>query len=178
MTDLNTLVIHGRVVRDVEIISIDTGLLIARFLLASNKSRKLESGEWVTSTIFIPMAVFGKRAKSLAPFIKKGRGLTVEGHLKQNHWDRDGEKRVELAVVVDNILFDPVSKKPEQLINQPVQKDNSATKLANQAMQITGQPQNQQVVYEEPPFLEEEEFYPEGEFDFTPPEVPEGYEIY
>ena len=35
-----------------------------------------------------------------------------------------------------------------------------------------------EVPFEEPPFMSEEEFYPEAEFDFPPPEVMESFEIF
>lgn len=175
MTDLNTLTIHGRIVRNAEFTTTDAGLAIARFALALNKARRNQNNEWINETTFVPMALFGKRAVALGPYMRKGRGITVQGHLKQNRWEKDGEKRSELAVIVDNVLFDAVPKKPEEVQNAPQAGQN----LATQAMQASAAPvQKPEVPFEEPPFMSEEEFYLEAEFDFPPPEVMESFEIF
>lgn len=175
MTDLNILTIHGRIVRNAEFTTTDNGLTIARFALALNRARRNQNKEWVEETTYVPMALFGKRAIALGPYIKKGRGITVQGHLKQNRWEKDGEKRSELAVIVDNVLFDAIPKRPEegQTTPQPVQN------LAAQAVKVASAVvQKPEVSYEEPPFMTEEDFYSEAEFDFPPPESMESFEIF
>lgn len=175
MTDLNAVTIHGRIVRNAEFSTTDSGLTITRFAIASNKTRKLQNGEWVDDTTYVPLALFDKRAMAIGPYLRKGRGITVQGHIKLNRWEKDGEKRSELSVVVDNILFDPVLKKPDAVQQNPQPVQNNPVKSTGVSVAAEN---NEEFPFEEPPFMNEEDFFSNAELDFPPPEVTESFEIF
>ena len=80
MTDLNELHVSGRLVKDVELRSTNTGNHFAWFQLAVN-GRKDKEGK--QSTDFIVCQLWGKPAELLERFGKKGmRLLITRGSLK------------------------------------------------------------------------------------------------
>ena len=54
---------------------------------------------------FIDLSIFGKRAEALQKYVKKGDPLFVEGKLDYQQWEKDGQKRSKLKVIVQNFEF-------------------------------------------------------------------------
>jgi single-strand DNA-binding protein len=55
-------------------------------------------------TVFYNCSVFGKRASSLAPYLKKGQAVTVFGELDRRDWESDGGKSgVSLDIRVSDV---------------------------------------------------------------------------
>ena len=49
--------------------------------------------------------MFGARANSLAQYLSKGTKVSIEGKLRWSQWERDGQKRSKLEVIVDELEF-------------------------------------------------------------------------
>ena len=49
--------------------------------------------------------MYGKRAEGVMPYLHKGRHVTIDGHLRQERWEKDGQKRSKLKLIVDEIDF-------------------------------------------------------------------------
>ena len=49
--------------------------------------------------------MFGSRASALANILHKGSGVTVQGKLRWSQWERDGQKRSKIEVIVDELEF-------------------------------------------------------------------------
>ncbi len=49
--------------------------------------------------------MFGNRARSLAQYLSKGTKVSIEGKLRWSQWERDGQKRSKLEVIVDELEF-------------------------------------------------------------------------
>lgn len=47
--------------------------------------------------------MFGKRAEALQPYLAKGTKLSLVGHLRQSTYERDGQKRSRVEIVVDDV---------------------------------------------------------------------------
>lgn len=78
----------------------ETPLLSLR--LAINERRK-QGDEWVEHTEWVSATLFGKRAQSLAPHIKKGDPLFVMGKLRTKTVEKDGTKTYYTSVNVDDV---------------------------------------------------------------------------
>lgn len=139
---INLVCITGNLTRDPELRQTQGGTPILSFGVAVNDKRKNQQGEWVDYPNFVDCVVFGLRAEKLATFMTKGMKVAIEGKLHYQSWEKDGQKRSKLEVVVDNIDF--MSKPPQQQqpYNVPQQQVPQAPQQA--------QPQ-QQVAYSAPP---------------------------
>jgi single-strand DNA-binding protein len=97
----NKVLLVGRLTRDPETKFAASGTQIATFSLAVDRDYPKESD----ATDFIRVVTFGKTAEFVGNYLLKGRLILVEGSLRINKWERDGEKKQNAEVVASNIRF-------------------------------------------------------------------------
>lgn len=103
---INKVVISGNLTRDPEIRSTQSGMNILTFGMAVNdRRRNPQTQEWEDYANFVDCVLFGNRADYLSRTLRKGTRVVVEGKLRYNSWERDGQRRSKLEVVVDDIDF-------------------------------------------------------------------------
>ena len=106
MANLNRVMLIGRLTRDPETRHIQSGMSVTNFGLAINRSyRKKDSEEMVEETTFVDVEAWGKAGETFAKYMKKGRQAYIEGRLKFDSWEKDGQKRSKLLVVMDEFQF-------------------------------------------------------------------------
>lgn len=113
MTNLNHVVLEGNITRDAlddMKRSQNNDVAFGSFTLAVNRSYK-EGNDWKDRTSFIKVKGFGKGYENACKHMTKGSSVTVEGHLEQECWEKDGQKRSEIVVISDRIY--PTYKKNE-----------------------------------------------------------------
>ncbi|WP_294065798.1 single-stranded DNA-binding protein [uncultured Fusobacterium sp.] len=96
---MNTIVLTGRLTKDPELKSGQSGKVYARFTLAVD--RPMQKGE----ADFINCVAFGKTAELIGEYLRKGRKVGVIGRLQMSKYEVNGEKRTSYDVVVDTIEF-------------------------------------------------------------------------
>jgi single-strand DNA-binding protein len=102
MTDINHVILIGRLTRDAELKYTNTGSAICKFSIAVNRRRK--SGDtWVDEANFFDIAAWGKMGESLNQYLTKGKQVAVEGELRQNRWEQDGQPRSKVEISAMNI---------------------------------------------------------------------------
>ena len=103
---INRVVITGNLTRDPELRRSQSGMAIMSFGVAVNDRRKNgQTGEWEDYVNFIDCTMFGTRAEAVANYIHKGSKVGIEGKLRYSTWERDGQKRSKLEVMVDDVEF-------------------------------------------------------------------------
>ncbi len=103
---INRVIISGNLTRDSELRSTASGLPVLGFGVAVNDRRKnQQTGEWEDYPNFIDCTMFGARAESLSRYLSKGTKVSVEGKLRWSQWEREGQKRSKLEVIVDELEF-------------------------------------------------------------------------
>ena len=103
---INRVVLSGNLTRDPEIRRTQSGMAIMSFGIAVNDRRKnSQTGEWEDYANFVDCTMFGSRAEAVSNFISKGSKVALEGKLRYSTWERDGQKRSKLEVIVDEIDF-------------------------------------------------------------------------
>lgn len=101
---INRANISGNLTRDSELRYTQGGTAVLAFCVAVNDRRKNpQSGEWEDVPNYIDCALFGTRAEKLAGILVKGFKVAVEGKLRWSQWEKDGQKRSKLEVIVDEI---------------------------------------------------------------------------
>ena len=107
---INRVVISGNLTRDAELRSTQSGYSVLGFGVAVNdRRRNQQTGEWEDYPNFIDCTLFGQRGQSLEPYLKKGTKVAIEGKLRYSQWERDGQKRSKIEVIVDEIELMPRS---------------------------------------------------------------------
>ena len=108
MTDLNSVVLCGRLTADIGssrngFSYTQSGTAIGRFSIAVNRSRK-QGDQWVDEVSYFNVTVFGKTAENLKPYLTKGQLVAVQGFLKQDRWtDQNGGVRSSVGIIADHI---------------------------------------------------------------------------
>ena len=103
---INRVIISGNLTRDPELRQTAGGLPVLGFGVAVNdRRRNNQTGEWEDYPNFVDCTRFGTRAQSVMRFLSKGSKVVIEGKLRWSQWERDGQKRSKLEVIVDEIEF-------------------------------------------------------------------------
>ncbi len=101
---INTVVLTGRPVKEIELKTLSTGTKVAGFTLAVNRSFKDANGEYPTD--FITIQTFEKTAEFVAKYAKKGELIGVEGRLQQRVFEnKDGVNVYIIEVVANQITL-------------------------------------------------------------------------
>lgn len=103
---INRVNITGNLTRDPELRATAAGTQVLSFGIAVNDRRKNpQTGEWEDYPNYIDCTMFGTRAEAVGRYISKGSKVAIEGKLRYSSWERDGQKRSKLEVVVDDLEF-------------------------------------------------------------------------
>ena len=102
---INRVNISGNLTRDPEMRHTASGMQVLSFGMAVNDRAKDANGEWVDRPNFIDCTMFGARAEAVSRYISKGSKVAVEGKLRWSQWEKDGQKRSKIEVIVDEIEF-------------------------------------------------------------------------
>ncbi len=96
MASFNRVILLGNLTRDPEFRYIPTGTAVADIGLAVNDRRKNQTGEWVEETTFVDVTLWGRTAEVASEFLSKGSPVLIEGRLKLDTWETEGQKRSKL----------------------------------------------------------------------------------
>lgn len=115
MKSVNTVTLLGNVTNDPELRNFDGGKAVCTFGLATNRTWKNTKGEKQTHAEFHHLVVWGKLGEFCGEFVKKGKPVYVEGHLKTGSWSNpEGVKLHRTEIIVDNlVLLGAKDKSPE-----------------------------------------------------------------
>lgn len=149
MTDLNQIIIGGRVTADLtekNVTRTASGMLKISFSLASNKSRKMNDGSYSDETTFVDCEAWGKFAEYLQTRLCKGVKIVAVGRLGQSRWqDQSGQKRSRMFITIDtcDIFGGQPSLSP---LNIPQNIPQNVLTVANamQTQSVQVQPQQAQ----------------------------------
>lgn len=103
---INSVCISGFLTRDPDLRHTAGGTAILGFGVAVNDRRKNpQTGDWEDYPNFVDCTMFGTRAEAVSRYLSKGSKVAIEGKLRYSSWEKDGQKRSKLEVVVDEIEF-------------------------------------------------------------------------
>ncbi len=101
---INRVVLVGRLTKDPELRYTPSGVAVARFTLAVNRTFSNQQGE--RQADFINIVVWRKQAENTANFLRKGSLAGVEGRIQTGSYDgQDGKKVYTTEVVADSVQF-------------------------------------------------------------------------
>lgn len=116
MTDLNAVLLGGRVTKDAVLEKTKENLSLVRVSFAVNRSsKKKDREEYVDKTVYVDFTIFGNYAETMFKYFTKGTYITVQGHLDMDSWvSADGTKNSKLKVVPDAGGINPwIERKPK-----------------------------------------------------------------
>ena len=99
MASYNRVILVGNITRDIELKYTQSNLAVTEVGLAVNDRRKNQSGEWIEETTFVDVTLWGRTAEVASEYLGKGSSILIEGRLKLDTWEKEGQKRSKLRVV-------------------------------------------------------------------------------
>ena len=103
MASYNRVILVGNITRDIELKYTQGGTAVTDIGLAVNDRRKTATGEWIDETTFVDVTLWGRTAEVASEYLGKGSPILIEGRLKLDTWETDGQKRSKLRVVCDRM---------------------------------------------------------------------------
>ena len=112
---LNVVAIMGRMVKDPELKTTNSGKSVCSFRIANDSGYKDASGQ--SQTNWLDVTAWGKTAEFVCKYFPKGALIAIEGRLQsRNYQDKSGNNRNAVEVVVNNVSF-AGNKEPAQSQN-------------------------------------------------------------
>lgn len=102
MGSINHVVLVGNLTRDAELKYTNSGLAIAHFTLAVNRRVKKDDS-WQDEPSFFDCDLMGKSAEAVQQYLVKGKQVAVQGELRQDRWEQDGQRRSKVVIHVWNL---------------------------------------------------------------------------
>jgi len=105
MASFNKVILLGNLTRDPEMRMTPSGQAVCKFSMAVNRTYTGQDGQKKEEVTFVDVDSFGKQAETIGKYCTRGKQLFVEGRLKLDSWEKNGEKRSKLTVVLENFQF-------------------------------------------------------------------------
>jgi single-strand DNA-binding protein len=102
MASFNRVVLVGNLTRDPELRYIPSGTAVSDIGLAVN-DRVKRGDQWVDEATFIDITLWGRTAEIANEYLSKGSPVLIEGRLKLDRWEKDGQKHSKLKVVGERL---------------------------------------------------------------------------
>jgi single-strand DNA-binding protein len=98
MASYNRVVLVGNLTRDPELRYIPSGTAVTEIGLAVNERVK-RNEQWVDEANFFDVTLWGRTAEVANEYLSKGSSVLIEGRLKYDTWEKDGQKRSKVKII-------------------------------------------------------------------------------
>jgi len=119
MADYNKVILIGRMTRDIEVRYTPSGAAVGDLSLAVNEKRK--DGEDIVS--FVDVTAWGRTAEVIAEYAGKGKEILIEGRIRQERWEKDGQARSKLKVICERMQL--LGGSPQSNDGEQATEDNA-----------------------------------------------------
>ena len=101
---MNKVILIGRVGRDPELRTTQSGQTVANFSVATNRRWRDRDGNRQEETEWHYIVCWARQAEVAGQYLTRGRLVSVEGRLQTRSWDdqQTGQKRYRTEVICDN----------------------------------------------------------------------------
>lgn len=105
--DLNKVMLIGRLTKDPETRTLQSGQSVATFSLATGRQwTDKETGQKKSQSEFHNVVAWQKLADIAVQYLRKGSSVYVEGRLQTRSWDDpSGKKQYRTEVVAENVIM-------------------------------------------------------------------------
>ena len=102
MASFNRVILVGNLTRDPELRYIPSGTAVSDIGLAVN-DRVKRGDQWVEEPVFVDVTLWGRTAEIANEYLSKGSPVLIEGRLKLDRWEKDGQKHSKLKVIGERL---------------------------------------------------------------------------
>jgi single-strand DNA-binding protein len=98
MASYNRVVLVGNLTRDVELRYTPAGTAVTDISLAVNERVK-RNEQWTDEVNYFDITLWGRTAEVAGEYLSKGSSILIEGRLRQDRWEKDGQKHSKVKVI-------------------------------------------------------------------------------
>ena len=98
MASFNRVVLVGNLTKDIELRHTKNNTAVTDISIAVNERVK-RNEQWVDEAHFFDITLWGRLAEIAAEYLSKGSSVLIEGRLKHDRWEQDGQKRSKVGIV-------------------------------------------------------------------------------
>lgn len=102
---LNKVMLIGNLGSDPELKQLNNDLKVASFSVATTEKIKDKAGAVQDRTEWHRISVWNKQAENCAKYLAKGSKVFIEGKIRTNTYEKDGEKRYSTEIMAQNVTF-------------------------------------------------------------------------
>jgi single-strand DNA-binding protein len=102
---LNKVFLMGNLTTDPEVKYTPKGTAVCDLRMAINDTYKAQDGTIKETVTFLDVEVWGRTAENCKQYLSKGRPVFVEGQLRLDQWEQEGQKKSRLKVRADRVQF-------------------------------------------------------------------------
>lgn len=99
---MNKVILKGRLTADPELSNTSTGVEYCNFSIAVDRYVGKDKDH---ETDFVPCKAWRQSAALITKYFTKGKEILVEGSIRFDKYEKDGEKRINAYVSVDRVYF-------------------------------------------------------------------------
>jgi single-strand DNA-binding protein len=105
MASLNKVFLIGNLTRDPEVRYLSSGMAVADLRMAVSRKYKTQQGEEKEDVCYVNVSVWGKQGENCGQYLSKGSPAMIEGRLRFEEWEKDGQKHNRLSVTAERVQF-------------------------------------------------------------------------
>lgn len=102
---VNKVIIVGNLGKDPEVRSTQSGASVCSFPVATSEQWNDKQGNKQERTEWHNVVVWGKQAEACGQYIAKGRSVFVEGSIRTEEYEKDGQKRYATKIIARDVRF-------------------------------------------------------------------------
>lgn len=125
----NLVILVGNLGADPEIKTFESGNKVANLKLATSEKWTNKAGEKVEETQWHSLVFFGKIVDVIEKYVKKGDRISVDGKIKYESYEKDGEKRYSTKIVCHDLLMLGGGNKSAVNESELVESDSESERL-------------------------------------------------
>jgi single-strand DNA-binding protein len=103
MASFNRVILVGNITRDIDVRYTPNKTAVTDIGLAVDDLRKSPSGEWIEETTYVDVTLWSRTAEVAGQYLGKGSPVLIEGRLKLDTWEGDGQKRSRLKIIGERL---------------------------------------------------------------------------
>jgi single-strand DNA-binding protein len=147
VANFNRIIMIGNLTKDPDYKQQPSGTAVCKLSIASNRQfRNKQTGAMTQEVCYIDVDVWGAQADNCRQYLQKGRPVLVEGRLKFDTWESEGQVKRRHSIVADRVIFlgsnqaneqadDYIASVPENKRKESKETDDSSFgQLAGEAL--------------------------------------------
>lgn len=132
MANFNKVFIMGNLTKDPDYRQQGSGVGVCKLSIASNRQFKnKQTGTLIQEVCYIDVDVWGNQAESCKQYLQKGKPVLVEGRLKYDTWETEGQVKRKHSIVAERVLF--MSNNQQNDTSQDEHLDNTISQANSKA---------------------------------------------